>query len=391
MEKKNNKGPYLIVVPLSTLPNWLNEFQTWTPNINVVAYKGTPLERKQLYKDRIKHVDFNVLLTTYDYILKDKSSLTRIHWSYIVIDEGHRMKNAQSKLNQLLTNHYRTQHRLILTGTPLQNSLPELWSLLNFLLPSVFSSSESFNQWFNAPFDKMGEKNVEMNEEESLLVIRRLHQILRPFLLRRLKSDVESQLPQKIEKVLRCELSEWQRIVYNRIKEESVIQSEQGAKGMTNALMEMRMICNHPYLCVDSWNYDHNFLRVSGKFDLLDRVLPKLLAAGHRVLIFNQFKYVMDLMAIYFEDKALKFLRLDGDTKAESRGLLLAEFNKKDSEYNIFILSTRAGGQGLNLQTADTVIIFDSDWNPQADQQAQGFPNFDFFLKKMLRKLFINS
>ena len=193
----------------------------------------------------------------------------------------------------------------------------------------------------------MGEKSLEMNEEENLLVIRRLHQILRPFLLRRLKSDVESQLPQKIEKIVRCQLTVWQKILHDRIMNEGVLQNEKGAKGLTNTISKLRLLCNHPYLLQDEWLEDDNFTRVSGKFELLDRVLPKLLASGHRVLIFNQFKLVMDYLEIYLDSKGFKFLRMDGETKVETRTNLLESFNQPNSEYDIFIISTRSGGQGI--------------------------------------------
>ena len=127
MENKKNNGPYMVVVPLSTLPNWMNEFTKWAPQIDCISYKGLPAVRKNLNKEIIKPRKFNVIVTTFDYVIKDKKILSKVRWSYIIIDEGHRMKNHQSKLSQILSLQYDTQHRLILTGTPLQNSIPELW------------------------------------------------------------------------------------------------------------------------------------------------------------------------------------------------------------------------------------------------------------------------
>ncbi|CAG8502162.1 359_t:CDS:10 [Acaulospora colombiana] len=228
----------------------------------------TPSVRKELQQTYIKHIDFQVLLTTYEYIIKDKSILSKIRWVYVIIDEGHRMKNVNSKLSIILTNNYQCRYRLILTGTPLQ----------------IFDSVKSFDEWFNTPFANTGgQDKIALNEEESLLIIKRLHKVLRPFLLRRLKKDVESELPDKVERMTA----------------------------------------------------------------------------------------IMSIMEDFLLWRGFKYLRLDGTTKAEDRSILLKKFNSVDSDCFVFLLSTRAGGLGLNLQTADTVIIFDSDWNPHQDLQAQ--------------------
>lgn len=208
IDSKNNHGPFLVVTPLSTVSNWVLEFKRWAPKIKVVIYKGPPAHRKQIINTALTSRKFNVLLTTYEYIIKDKQQLSKVHWSYIVVDEGHRMKNAKSKFAQILGLQYQSDHRLLLTGTPLQNNLTELWALLNFLLPSIFNSLDDFEKFFNQPFSKApGERNLDLNEEESLLVINRLHQVLRPFLLRRVKKEVETELPDKVELVLKVELS----------------------------------------------------------------------------------------------------------------------------------------------------------------------------------------
>ena len=190
MESKKNPGPFLIIVPLSTLSNWQLEFQKWAPSVVVCAYRGTPVVRKQ-FAAQVKSNKMNVLLTTYEYIMKDKAILSKVHWKYMIIDEGHRMKNHHCKLTMNLNTYYTSPHRLLLTGTPLQNKLPELWALLNFLLPSIFKSVATFETWFNAPFATAGEK-VELNEEETILIIRRLHKVLRPFLLRRYAARIRS-------------------------------------------------------------------------------------------------------------------------------------------------------------------------------------------------------
>lgn len=391
MEKKKLNGPFLIIVPLSTLSNWVLEFEKWSPSVFVVSYKGSPALRRTI-QSQMRSTKFNVLLTTYEYVIKDKGVLAKLPWKYMIIDEGHRMKNHHCKLTQVLNTHYLAPHRLLLTGTPLQNKLPELWALLNFLLPSIFKSCSTFEQWFNAPFATTGEK-VELNEEETILIIRRLHKVLRPFLLRRLKKEVESQLPDKVEYIVKCDMSGLQRVLYKHMQSKGVLLtdgSEKGSKGrggakaLMNTIVQLRKLCNHPFMFqnIEEKYCDHigmaggvisgpDVYRASGKFELLDRILPKLKATGHRVLLFCQMTQLMTIMEDYLNLRAFSYLRLDGTTKAEDRGELLRKFNNKNSDYFLFLLSTRAGGLGLNLQSADTVIIFDSDWNPHQDLQAQ--------------------
>lgn len=378
IENKNNFGPFLVVVPLSTLSNWMLELKKWGPKIKVLVYKGPPANRKKIIIQALTSRKFNVLLTTYEYIMKDKQQLSKIHWSYIVVDEGHRMKNSKSKFAQILGLQYTSDHRLLLTGTPLQNNLAELWSLLNFLLPRIFHSLDDFEKWFNQPFNKMvGEKQISLNEEETLLVINRLHQVLRPFLLRRVKKEVESELPDKVECVLKVELSSWQKKLYKEIQEKSFSSKDivtWKSKSLNNSVMQLRKVCNHPYLflhCENLPEVSDEIWRCSGKFELLDRMLPKFISLGHKILIFSQMTQLMDILVLYFEYRGFKYLRLDGTTKVEERDKHMQQFNSENSEYYIFLLSTRAGGLGLNLQSADTVIIYDSDWNPMMDLQAQ--------------------
>ncbi|KAF8989045.1 hypothetical protein BDZ89DRAFT_1055283, partial [Hymenopellis radicata] len=386
IESKRQKGPYLVIVPLSTMTNWSGEFAKWAPAIKLVAYKGNPTQRRALQGDlRVGY--FQVLLTTYEYIIKDRPVLSKLKWVHMIIgnynslflftvlirvvDEGHRMKNTQSKLSQTLSTYYHSRYRLILTGTPLQNNLPELWSLLNFVLPKIFNSVKSFDEWFNTPFANAGTGDkIELNEEEALLIIRRLHKVLRPFLLRRLKKDVESELPDKVEKVIKVRMSGLQSQLYKQMKKYKMIADGNdksgksgGVKGLSNELMQLRKICQHPFLFESvedrvspSGLIDEKLIRTSGKIELLSRVLPKFFATDHRVLIFFQMTKVMDIMEDFMKMMNWKYLRLDGGTKTEERASFVQLFNAKNSEYMVFILSTRAGGLGLNLQTADTVV-----------------------------------
>ncbi|KAK8276259.1 hypothetical protein V6Z12_D10G187200 [Gossypium hirsutum] len=384
METKNDRGPFLVVVPSSVLPGWESEINFWAPEIHSIVYAGPPEERRRLFKESIAHQKFNILLTTYEYLMNkhDRPKLSKIHWHYIIIDEGHRIKNASCKLNADLK-HYQSSHRLLLTGTPLQNNLEELWALLNFLLPNIFNSSEDFSQWFNKPFESNGDNSADealLSEEENLLIINRLHQVLRPFVLRRLKHKVENQLPEKIERLVRCEASAYQKLLMKRVEENLGAIGNSKARSVHNSVMELRNICNHPYLSqlhveeVDNLIPQHYLppiIRLCGKLEMLDRILPKLKATDHRVLFFSTMTRLLDVMEDYLTFKQYRYLRLDGHTSGNDRGALIEKFNQQGSTFFIFLLSIRAGGVGVNLQAADTVIIFDTDWNPQVDLQAQ--------------------
>ncbi|ORY39156.1 hypothetical protein BCR33DRAFT_788574 [Rhizoclosmatium globosum] len=384
IEHKKQVGPYLIIIPLATVSNWTHEFERWAPGVSKLVFKGGPDERRRTAQ-QIRAGNFQVCITTFEYIIREKAVLSKIKWVYMIIDEGHRMKNAQSKLSTTLMQYYTTRYRVILTGTPLQNNLPELWALLNFVLPKIFNSVKSFDEWFSSPFSAAGSSSVELNEEERLLMIKGLHKVLRPFLLRRLKKDVEKELPDKVETIVKCPMSALQRKITERVKVlRNIGPFDQtklsGTKALNNLVMQFRKICNHPFVFPEVEDLvlpnrpdgvTEMIYRVSGKFELLDRILPKYFGSGHRVLMFFQMTQIMTIAEDLFRLRGWKHLRLDGSVKGEDREQLLKEFNKPDSEYNIFILSTRAGGLGLNLQTADTVIIFDSDWNPHQDLQAQ--------------------
>ncbi|CAF1259304.1 unnamed protein product, partial [Didymodactylos carnosus] len=254
---------------------------------------------------------------------------------------------------------------------------------------TIFKSATTFTDWFNAPFATLPSEKVELNHEETLLIIRRLHKVLRPFLLRRLKKEVESQLPDKVEYIIKCKMSALQRLLYVAMSKNRTLLTENpngktGRCALMNKIMQLRKICNHPFLfqqiedkLAESLGYKQGYIdgpdlfRVSGKFELLDRILSKLKATGHKILLFCQMTAVMNKLEIYFSYRNYTYLRLDGTTKSEDRCELLKNFNDDNVKCFIFLLSTRAGGVGLNLQKADTVILFDSDWNPHQDLQAQ--------------------
>lgn len=365
-------GPFLLVVPLSTLTSWQREFQNWAPQMNVVVYLGDVMSRKTIrdyewVNHQTKRIRFNALLTTYEILLKDKGVLGNINWAFLGVDEAHRLKNDDSLLYKTLM-EFRSNHRLLITGTPLQNSLKELWSLLHFLMPDKFDSWEDFEDDHGKGRD---------NGYQSL------HKVLEPFLLRRVKKDVEKSLPAKVEQILRVDMSAQQKQFYKWILTRNYKALAKGSRGSSsgflNIVMELKKCCNHSFLIKQPEEGESDaqlthlqaLVRGSGKLVLLDKLLTRLRERGNRVLIFSQMVRMLDILAEYLAMKRYPFQRLDGSIKGEIRKQALDHFNAEGSEDFCFLLSTRAGGLGINLASADTVVIFDSDWNPQNDLQAQ--------------------
>uniref|UniRef100_A0A0N4ZN96 ISWI chromatin-remodeling complex ATPase ISW1 n=1 Tax=Parastrongyloides trichosuri TaxID=131310 RepID=A0A0N4ZN96_PARTI len=365
---KGINGPFLIILPKSTLANWENEFNKWCPTISTVVLKGTSDERSDIINNKILTSKFEVLLTNYELVMKSMSVLQKFYWQYIIIDEGHRIKNDKSKLSECVRK-LKSKNRLLITGTPLQNDLHELWSLLNFLMPEYFSDSEAFDSLFSA-------ENCLNNNDE---IVKKLHKILQPFLLRRIKSDVETTLLPKKELKVYVNLSEMQRKYYQNILTKNLeIITAQGKKEksrLMNILMHLRKCCNHPYLFDGAepgppYFTGSHLIYNSGKMILLDKLLSRLKEQGSRVLIFSQMARMLDILCDYCWMKKYDYCRLDGQTSYEAREENIKAFNKPGSEKFIFLLTTRAGGLGINLTTADVVILYDSDWNPQMDLQA---------------------
>uniref|UniRef100_A0A803YLI2 Chromodomain helicase DNA binding protein 2 n=1 Tax=Meleagris gallopavo TaxID=9103 RepID=A0A803YLI2_MELGA len=365
-------GPFLVVVPLSTLTSWQREFEVWAPEINVVVYIGDLMSRNMIREyewihSQSKRLKFNALITTYEILLKDKAVLGSISWAFLGVDEAHRLKNDDSLLYKTLID-FKSNHRLLITGTPLQNSLKELWSLLHFIMPEKFEFWEDFEEDHGK-----GRENGYQS----------LHKVLEPFLLRRVKKDVEKSLPAKVEQILRVEMSALQKQYYKWILTRNYKALSKGTRGSTsgflNIVMELKKCCNHCYLIKPPEENERengietlqSLIRSSGKLILLDKLLTRLRDRGNRVLIFSQMVRMLDILAEYLTIKHYPFQRLDGSIKGEIRKQALDHFNADGSEDFCFLLSTRAGGLGINLASADTVVIFDSDWNPQNDLQAQ--------------------
>uniref|UniRef100_A0A8I5NLQ7 Chromodomain helicase DNA binding protein 4 n=1 Tax=Papio anubis TaxID=9555 RepID=A0A8I5NLQ7_PAPAN len=371
----HSKGPFLVSAPLSTIINWEREFEMWAPDMYVVTYVGDKDSRAIIRENEFSFEDnairggkkasrmkkeasvkFHVLLTSYELITIDMAILGSIDWACLIVDEAHRLKNNQSKFFRVL-NGYSLQHKLLLTGTPLQNNLEELFHLLNFLTPERFHNLEGFLEEF-----------ADIAKEDQ---IKKLHDMLGPHMLRRLKADVFKNMPSKTELIVRVELSPMQKI---------------NARGggnqvsLLNVVMDLKKCCNHPYLFpvaameapkMPNGMYDGSALiRASGKLLLLQKMLKNLKEGGHRVLIFSQMTKMLDLLEDFLEHEGYKYERIDGGITGNMRQEAIDRFNAPGAQQFCFLLSTRAGGLGINLATADTVIIYDSDWNPHNDIQA---------------------
>ncbi|KAI4874280.1 hypothetical protein NFI96_028454 [Prochilodus magdalenae] len=447
MVEKKVMGPFLVVAPLSTLPNWISEFKRFTPEVSIMLYHGSQKERLDLVKKIRKpqgpmHM-CPVVITSFEIAMIDRKFLQRYQWKYLIVDEGHRIKNLNCRLVRELK-ALPTDNKLLLTGTPLQNNLAELWSLLNFLLPDVFDDLKSFESWFDISTITSEAEAIVVNEREQH-VLNMLHQILTPFLLRRLKSDVTLEVPPKKEIVVYAPLTAKQGAFYRAIVDRSIAKMlgqekeekmplEQSSSGrairrsrkvvdysekivdsprglekhiekiqkemesqqnyvpvvdvqmpldaqvnlkLQNVLMLLKRCCNHAYLIeyplipgTEEFKIDEQLVEASGKFLILDRMLPELKRRGHKVLIFSQMTSILDVLMDYCYLRGYQYSRLDGSMKYSDREENMQKFST-DPEVFLFLLSTRAGGLGINLTAADTVIIFDSDWNPQADLQAQ--------------------
>ncbi|PWA33426.1 hypothetical protein CCH79_00014152 [Gambusia affinis] len=384
----HSKGPFLVSAPLSTIINWEREFEMWAPDMYVVTYVGDKDSRAVIRENEFSFEDnairggkkasrmkkdssikFHVLLTSYELITIDMAILGSIDWACLVVDEAHRLKNNQSKFFRVL-NNYPLQHKLLLTGTPLQNNLEELFHLLNFLTPERFNNLEVFLEEF-----------ADIAKEDQ---IKKLHDMLGPHMLRRLKADVFKHMPSKTELIVRVELSPMQKKYYKFIltKNFEALNTKGGGNqvSLLNVVMDLKKCCNHPYLFpaaameapkMPNGMYDGSALtKSSGKLMLLQKMMRKLKEGGHRVLIFSQMTKMLDLLEDFLENEGYKYERIDGGITGGMRQEAIDRFNAPGAQQFAFLLSTRAGGLGINLATADTVIIYDSDWNPHNDIQA---------------------
>ncbi|KAJ3140412.1 hypothetical protein HK100_009843 [Physocladia obscura] len=426
-------GPYLIVCPLSVLSSWEAELKRWAPSFRFIRFHG-PMNERATIKARCEREKFDVYLTTYEQLVAESVWFrTSYRWRCVVLDEGHKIKNDKANMSAVVYS-IPSQFRYILTGTPLQNNLHELWSLLHYLYPTIFSdvTSSFFAQSFNL--------SKGLYDHRALDAARRLLEVV---MLRRLKSSVDLSIPPKEELIVYLPLTEMQRFWYKRLLtriENSMLEeiftapaenleftfagngqpnlqqqnstasfdfglpppglyyqnstssasvgrppshpalspAITGQKGdwrkLMNLLLQLRKVCNHPYILPNAepepFENGEHLVTASSKLMFLDKLLPQLREQGKRVLIFSQFTRMLDVLQDFMVLRGEKFARLDGGTSRPRRNLDIRLFQRKDSPYNVFLISTKAGGLGINLTSADTIVMIDSDWNPQNDLQA---------------------
>uniref|UniRef100_A0A8C0INU7 DNA helicase n=1 Tax=Chelonoidis abingdonii TaxID=106734 RepID=A0A8C0INU7_CHEAB len=420
--QEGDKGPHLIVVPASTLDNWIREVNLWCPALDVLFYYGSQEDRKQLRTDiNNKVVNFNVIVTTYNSAISsadDRSLFRRLKLNYAIFDEGHMLKNMGSvRYQHLMT--INAKNRLLLTGTPVQNNLLELMSLLNFVMPHMFSGSTSEIRRMFSSKTKAAEEHSVYEKER----IAHAKQIIKPFILRRVKDEVLKQLPPKKDLIELCDMSEKQEQLYydlfNKLKKS--IDSQEKNSEMGNVMMQLRKMANHPllhrqyytadklkmmsmlmlkepthcdanpdlifedmsvmtdfelhllckqYASVSDFKLEIDTVLDSGKFRTLERILSDLKEKGDRVVLFSQFTMMLDILEVLLKQQQHRYIRLDGKTQISERIHLIDEFNT-DMGIFVFLLSTKAGGLGINLTSANVVILHDIDCNPYNDKQAE--------------------
>ena len=397
--------PFLVVVPLSTVEHWRREFEGWTNMVCCVyhdrqrQWRDVLREYEWYFEDRphtSDYLKFDVLVTTYDTLIGDFDVISQIPFRVAVVDEAHRLRNQKGKLLECMkeisakgTLQYGFQSRVLMSGTPLQNDLIELWTLLNFIEPFKFPDMDDFMLHFG---------NMANKEQ-----VEALQQKISPFMLRRVKEDVAKDIPAKEETVIDVELTSIQKQYYRAIFEHNhaflnMGSTRSNAPKLMNIQMELRKVCNHPCLLegVEHREQDKQFkefleqgafegkspeeqqhmlneqiyIMTSGKMVLMDKLLPKLRQEDHKVLIFSQMVKMLDLISEYCEFRNFPYERLDGRVRGTDRQKSIDRFEREKNSF-LFLLSTRAGGVGINLTAADICIIFDSDWNPQNDVQAQ--------------------
>ncbi len=358
-------GQHLVCSPLTVTYNWQKEFSKYFPESRTAILRATMDFRDEEVKE-IRRTRPDVIIVSYDSLQKNMKFLSSINFEFFVVDEAHSIKNDESRLSEAVRN-IRSKNRLLLTGTPLSNNTTELWSLLNFIMPGIFNSKIVFEEMFSEADNASDNKT---KDDEAL--IKKLHDILAPFMLRRLKQDTKLDLPPKKEVYVYCPLSKMQRDLYKLLVTKNVSRSIRTG----SMLMDLRKTAVHPYLFPEmdkeTDDFGDHLIKNSGKFMVLDRLLERLTGKGRdKVLIFSQFQMVLNILEDYLVWRDYGHFRLDGNTTIEQRNEYMDEFNDpKQTERRIFIISTRAGGLGINLISASKVIILDSDWNPQMDMQA---------------------
>ena len=396
--------PSIVVCPVTLLRQWQREAQLWYPKFHVHILHdsahsstncGPDTEDEEFEEDededeeekkpklsrkwdelirRVTRSDSGLLLTTYEQLRILGEKLLDFEWGYAVLDEGHRIRNPNAEIT-LVCKQLQTVHRIIMTGAPIQNKLSELWSLFDFVFPGKLGVLPVFEAEFALPITVGGYANataLQVSTAYRCAVV--LRDLILPYLLRRMKADVNAQLPKKSEHVLFCSLTEAQRDLYRAFLASSEVeQIFDGSRNSLYGIDVMRKICNHPDLLEREHSAQHpdygNWER-SGKMKVMDQVLRVWKDQGHRVLLFAQTQQMLDILGRFLSSSGYVYRRMDGLTPVRQRMVLIDEFNHS-TEIFVFVLTTKVGGLGTNLTGADRVIIYDPDWNPSTDMQVR--------------------
>ncbi|EZA51499.1 DNA excision repair protein ERCC-6 [Ooceraea biroi] len=387
-------GPTIVVCPATLMEQWVKHFHEWWPFFRVVVlhhsggYNGDP-------EDLIESLQTGgILVTSYNGVLRHKDLLVSNQWHYVILDEGHKIRNPQAKVS-LVVKRFSTPHRLLLTGSPMQNSLKELWSLFDFILPGKLGTLPAFLEHCAAPITRGGYANASpLQEATALHVATMLKDTIAPYMLRRTKADVKHHLtlPGKNEQILFCSLTDEQKKLYKKYlcsEDVSYVLHEKNSSRRYRArfliaLSALRKICNHPDLfwytrelgsdedinLSDEMLEKFGYWKRAGKMTVVRSLLKIWQKQGHRVLLFTQGRQMMHILESLLQQDGYTYLRMDGTTAMSQRQQTIQTFNN-DSSYFVFLLTTRVGGLGVNLTGANRVIIYDPDWNPATDAQAR--------------------
>lgn len=380
-------GPTVIVCPATVMHQWVKEFHTWWPPFRVaILHETGSYTNKKVKLIREIASCHGILITSYSYIRLMQDNIHSYDWHYVILDEGHKIRNPNAAVT-LACKQFRTPHRIILSGSPMQNNLKELWSLFDFVFPGKLGTLPVFMEQFSVPITMGGYSNaspVQVKTAYKCACV--LRDAINPYLLRRMKADVKMSLslPDKNEQVLFCRLTDEQRQVYqNFIDSKEVYQILNGDMQVFSGLVALRKICNHPDLfsggpkilkCVPDADLEEadqfGYWKRSGKMIVVESLLKIWHKQGHRVLFFTQSRQMLQILEVFLRDRNYSYLRMDGTTTIASRQPLITRYNEDKSIF-IFLLTTRVGGIGVNLTGADRVIIYDPDWNPSTDTQAR--------------------
>ena len=353
-------APALVICPTSLVFNWVAEAAKFTPRLRVLALHGS--QALALGYSR-RFLEYDIVVTSYAVLRRDAEHYRDLEFDTVILDEAQHIKNRQTQ-NAQAVKSIRARHRLVLTGTPLENSVLDLWSIFDFLMPGYLGSDRDFRERYEQPIVR--DKNTDVQK--------RLARRLRPFMLRRLKRDVAADLPEKIEQVSYCELNEGQRSLYQQVLDASrrEIIDAVNANGLAKsrmlvltALLRLRQICCDMRLLESK--LDKPPAELSGKVEMFNELIEEVIDGGHRALVFSQFTGMLSLLREWLEAQGIAYCYLDGSTK--DRGQVVEKF-QRDAGIPVFLISLKAGGTGLNLTGADTVIHFDPWWNPAVEAQA---------------------